>query len=84
MGSTHRYDRVRTLAHKHKGLLTLIDSNNKLSTLPNGLVSLPVRIVQATSPLEDRFNEWSKQRENSVVWILDPWLDDELRQGTRA
>ncbi|KAJ7367868.1 hypothetical protein DFH08DRAFT_795980 [Mycena albidolilacea] len=56
----HRYDRVRTLAHKHKGLLTLVDSNNELGTLPNGLVSLPVRIVQATSPLEDRFKEWSK------------------------
>ncbi|KAJ7895944.1 hypothetical protein B0H14DRAFT_3618951 [Mycena olivaceomarginata] len=78
MGSTHRYNRVRTLPHKHKGLLTLVDSNNELSTPPNGLVSLPVRIVPATSPLEDRFKEWSKQRENSIVWILDPAACNEL------
>ncbi|KAI5481467.1 hypothetical protein MNV49_004224 [Pseudohyphozyma bogoriensis] len=58
-------------------LLALVDVD--LVPTPNLLIGLPLRIVQAASPkkIASAYG-WTKKREETMMWIVDPWSSREV------
>jgi hypothetical protein len=42
---------------------------------------MPMRLIQASSPLESRYKEWIKQCLGHI-WVMDPWSPLEVKNVT--
>ncbi|KAI0050835.1 hypothetical protein FA95DRAFT_1593744 [Auriscalpium vulgare] len=75
------YDLNTGLPLKHCPWLLIDASSEKHKPPPDSLVRSPkIFPLHLTSPDEDRYKGWLKQREG-IILIMDPWTEDELRDG---
>ncbi|KAI5478774.1 hypothetical protein MNV49_004600 [Pseudohyphozyma bogoriensis] len=62
----------------HGRLLALVDVDLAATSIPNLLVRLPLRIVQAASPKKiSSAYGWTKKR-GAMMWVVDPWSKREV------